>query len=66
MAKTTSTRAIIEYLEAYEKLNGVGAVGSVDSVCGGNRTIEYIFYIQNKDGVETCVEIPAIEKNNIW
>ena len=50
MIKTASTREIIEYLEAYEKIHGIGSVTSIGSVCSGRRDVEYIFYIKEKTG----------------
>lgn len=63
---TASTREIIEYLEAYEKIHGVGSVASIGSVCAGNRDVEYIFYIKDKYGREVRVEIPSIEEETLW
>lgn len=37
MSKCASTRAIIEHLQAYEKLHGIGSVESIGSVCSGSR-----------------------------
>ncbi len=64
--KTASTREIIEYLEAYEKIHGVGSVTGIGSVCSGWRDVEYIFHIKDKDGNEERVEIPSIEENTLW
>lgn len=66
MLKTASTSEIIARLQAYEKLNGVGAVDSVASVCPGSREIEYIFYITDKNGVKTSIEIPTIDEETLW
>ena len=66
MIKTASTREIIEYLEAYEKIHGVGSVTSIDSVCSGRRDTEYIFSIKDKNGNEERVEIPSIEEKILW
>lgn len=63
---TASTREIIEYLEAYEKIHGVGSVASIGSVCSGRRKVEYIFYIKDKYGNEVRVEIPSIEEKTLW
>jgi hypothetical protein len=64
--KTASTRQIIEYLEAYEKIHGVGSVASIGSVCSGWRDTEYIFYIKDKNGNEVRVEIPSLDENTLW
>lgn len=40
MIKTASTREIIEYLESYEKIYGIGSVASIGSVCSGSRDLE--------------------------
>ena len=45
--KVASTREIIEKLQAYEKLNGVGAVVGIATICNGNRDIEYKIRIAN-------------------
>ena len=66
MTKTASTRDIIEYLEAYEKIHGVGSVTSIGSVCCGHRDIEYIFYIEGKDHYETAVSIPTVYEEELW
>ena len=62
--KMASTREIIEYLEAYEKIHGVGSVISIGSVCSGWRDIEYIFYIKDKNGNEVRIEIPSLEEKH--
>ena len=64
--KTASTREIIEYLEAYEKIHGVGSVTSIGGVCSGWRDTEYIFSIKDKNGNEERVEIPSIEEETLW
>ena len=64
--KTASTREIIEYLEAYEKIHGIGSVTSIGSVCSGARNVEYIFYIQDKNRNEVRVEIPTIDDKTIF
>lgn len=66
MIKTASTSEIIERLQAYEKLNGVGSVDSVASVCPGSREIEYIFYITDKNGIETSIKIPTVDEEALW
>lgn len=77
MAKVASTREIIEKLEAYEKIHGVGAVVGIATVCNGNRTVEYKIEIANdsdwnrvfnKDGSykETVIEISSIEDDELF
>lgn len=66
MAKTASTREIIEYLQAYEKQYGIGSVESIGSVCSGSRETEYIFHVEDKNGKELTIEIPSLEKEQIW
>ena len=66
MSKTACTREIIEYLEAYEKIHGIGAVESIGTVCSGNRDVEYIFDIEDRNGVQTHVEIPTLKKESLW
>ena len=66
MIKTASTREIIEYLEAYEKIHGVGSVSSIGSVSSGWRDVEYIFHIKDKNDNEVRVEIPSIDEKTLW
>lgn len=66
MIKTASTSEIIERLQAYEKLNSVGSVDSVASVGSGSREIEYIFHITDKNGIETAIDIPTVDKETLW
>lgn len=77
MAKVASTREIIEKLEAYENIHGVGAVTGIATVCNGNRTVEYKLEIANdsewnrvfnKDGSykETVIEISSIEDDELF
>lgn len=66
MVQTASTREIIEYLEAYEKIHGVGSVTSIGSVCSGFRDIEYIFRIKDKNGHEARIEIPSLDEKTLW
>lgn len=66
MIKTASTREIIEYLEAYEKIRGVGSVESIGSICSGARDIEYIFYIKDEFKHEVRVEIPSIDREELF
>ena len=64
--KTASTSQLIEYLQAYEKIHGVGSVTNIGTVCSGWRTTEYVLYIKDKEGKETRVEIPSIEEKTLW
>lgn len=64
--KTASTRQIIEYLQSYEKIHGIGSIESIGSICSGSRDIEYIFHIEDKNGDETSIEIPTLNKGDIW
>ena len=77
MAKVASTREIIEKLEAYEKIHGVGAVIGITTVCNGDRTVEYKLEIANdsdlnrvfnNDGSykETVIEISSIDDNELF
>lgn len=63
---TASTRQLIEFLEYYEKIHGVGSVRSIGSVCSGTRTVEYVLRIVDKEGNEVKVEIPSIEESSLW
>ena len=70
--KVASTRDIIEKLQEYERLHGVGAVTGLSTVCNGDRTIEYKFEIANDSEYNrvfhnddnhyetTVVEIPSV------
>lgn len=61
--KVASVKEIIEKLQKYEDEHGPGcAVNSIGVVCSGDRTTEYIFYLQDKSGVETDIEINSIRK----
>lgn len=64
--KTASTRQIIAFLQAYEMLHGVGSVASIGYIASGDRNIEYIFYVKDKHGRETKIEIPSIQEKDIW
>ena len=66
MIKTASTREIIEYLETYEREHGVGSVTSVGAICSGNREIEYVFNVKDKDGNRMRIEIPSVDENTLW
>ena len=77
MAKVASTREIIEKLEAYEKIHGVGAVVGIATVLNGDRTVAYKLEIANdsdfnrifnNDGSykETMIEISAIEDDELF
>jgi len=64
--KTASTSQIIAFLQAYEMLHGVGSVASIGYIVSGDRDIEYIFYVKDKYGRETKIEIPSIQEKDIW
>lgn len=75
--KVASTREIIEKLEAYEKIHGVGAVVGIATVLSGDRTAAYRLEIANdsdynrvfnKDGSykETTVEIISVEDDELF
>ena len=66
MIKTASTREIIEYLEAYEREHGVGSVTSIGSVCSGDRDVEYIFNIKDKNGNVESIDIPTLDERMLW
>ena len=78
MAKVASTREIIEKLEAYEKIHGVGAVVGILLVCNGDRTVEYKFEIANDSDYnrvfnnedehykETVIEISSILDDDLF
>lgn len=66
MIKTASTSEIIERLQTYEKINGVGSVVSIATVCPGSREIEYIFHVTDKNGMETSINIPTVDEETLW
>lgn len=66
MIKTASTRQIIEYLQSYEKIHGIGSINGIGIVCSGNRDTEYIFHIEDKNGNKIDIEIPSLNKGDIW
>ena len=66
MIKSASTCEKIERLQAYEQLNGVGSVESVATICSGSREVEYIFHITDKNGIETSIDIPSVDKETLW
>ena len=70
--KVASTRDIIERLQEYERIHGVGAVTGLTTICNGDRTVEYKFEITNDSDYnrvfnnndnhfkETVIEIPSV------
>lgn len=64
--KVASTHEIIEKLQAFETLYGVGAVESIASVCNGSRTTEYIFNIKDKNGNEVKIDIDSVIKTELF
>lgn len=66
MIKTASTREIILHLEAYERAHGVGSVTSIGSVCSGDRNVEYIFNIKDKNGDVKSINIPTLDERMLW
>ena len=64
--KTASTRQIIEYLEAYAKIHGVGSVVNIGRDCSGSREFEYCFDIKNKHGKTVCINIPSMEEETLF
>lgn len=65
MFKTAITREIIEYLQAYEKLYGIGKVESIRHVSDSERDVEYVFCIEDRCGKKLHVGIPSIENTKI-
>ena len=77
MSKVASTREIIEKLEAYEKIHGVGAVIGISIVCDGDRTVEYELKIandsewnrvvnKNDSYKKTVIEIASIDDDELF
>jgi len=78
MSKVASTREIIEKLQAYEKINGIGAVIGLATVANRDRTVEYKFEIVNDSDYnrvfnnednhykETVIEISSIEDKDLF
>lgn len=61
--KVANVREIIEKLQKYEDEHGSGCVvNSIGAVANGDRTIEYIFYLRDKIGTETAIEISAVRQ----
>ena len=61
--KVGSVKEIIEKLQRYEDEHGEGgAVISIGTICNGNRTTEYIFHLEDKNGNETNIEINSVRK----
>ncbi|MBQ9700356.1 MAG: hypothetical protein IJV71_07015 [Lachnospiraceae bacterium] len=60
MDKVASTSDIIKLLQKYEEEHGPGAVTGIGTVCQGNRTTEYYFYIEDKDRNDYRVDIPSV------
>lgn len=65
MVKTASTREIINKLETYEKMYGIGSVVSIGSISCGSRDIEYVFHIKDKDSNEIKVEISSVSEETL-
>ncbi len=65
MAKTASTKTVIELLQNFEANYGIGSLRSVGTVCAGNRTVEYILHITDKNGKEHSIEVPSEEESNV-
>lgn len=66
MTKTASTSTLIRLLQEYEATHGVGPVISVGTMCCGNRTVEYILHVKDKEGNETLIEVPSEHEEIIW
>lgn len=60
MFSSASTTSIIELLKIYEEQHGPGFVVGISAVCAGVRDVEYVFYIEGKDGSKTTIEIPSV------
>lgn len=59
--KVASVKEIIEKLQKYKSKHGPGgAVISIGSICNGDRSTEYIFHLQDRNGNETDVEIDSV------
>ncbi len=65
MIKCASTKSVIELLQNFEKKHGVGSITSIGSVCSGNRTVEYIFHVKDKNGNDISIEVPSEKEKNI-
>lgn len=61
--KVASVREIIQKLQEYEIEHGSGgAVTGIGTICNGDRTTEYIFHLQDKNGNETSIEIESVRQ----
>ena len=66
MAKTASTKSIIELLQEFEAIYGVGSLRSIGTVCSGDRTVEYILHVTDKNGNEHSIEVPSVNEKTIF
>ena len=66
MIRVASTSDVIRLLQEYEAEHGTGAIQGISTVCQGDRTIEYVFYIGDQSCRETKLEIPSVDISVIF
>ena len=66
MIKVASTSDVISLLQEYEKEHGTGAIHGISTICQGDRTVEYVFYISDQSCRDTKLEIPSVDISVIF
>lgn len=61
MIKVASTSDVIRLLQEYEAEHGTGAIHGISTICQGDRTVEYVFYIGDQSCMDTKLEIPSVD-----
>ena len=59
--KVASVEEVIERLQYYEHEHGSGGViTGIGIYANGDRTKEYVFHLQDKNGIKTDLEIDSV------
>lgn len=66
MIKVASTSDVIRLLQEYEAEHGTGAIHGISTICQGDRTVEYVFYISDQSCIDTKLEIPSVDLGVIF
>ena len=66
MIKIASTSDVIRLLQEYEADHGAGAIHGISTICQGDRTVEYVFYISDQSCRDTKLEIPSVDISIIF
>lgn len=66
MIKVASTSDVIRLLQEYEAEHGTGAIHGISTICQGDRTTEYVFYIGDQSCQDTKLEIPSVDISVIF